>query len=188
MIDSLCWALPQARHPGPRRPVRAGERPFIVVTLHRPATVDDPVALARNAGTPGGAGRTDPVLFPGAPADPGANPASSASRQRVAVDSGCLIPWDMSKCSHWCPAHDWCITDSGGLQEETTYLGIPCLTVRQNTERPDHLFPGNQPPGSAAARGSDRRGAARSRAAARPRPGDRTLGRQGRASASSRRW
>jgi UDP-N-acetylglucosamine 2-epimerase (non-hydrolysing) len=135
MIDSLCWALPQARTLDTVMRHGVDGRPFIVVTLHRPATVDDPVALREMLGTLVTLGQDYPVLFPVHP----------RTRERI-HDAGfpeeglgglrLLEPMGYVEMLGLVAAARLVVTDSGGLQEETTYLGIPCLTVRQNTERP----------------------------------------------------
>ena len=135
MIDSLCWALPQARTlDTPARYGVSGKR-FAVVTLHRPAMVDDPAALREMLETLVTLSADLPVLFPVHP----------RTRERIR-DAGfptegkrglrLLEPMGYVEMLGLVAVARLVITDSGGLQEETTHLGVPCLTVRQNTERP----------------------------------------------------
>lgn len=104
-----------------------------VVTLHRPSNVDTPEALAR-IGTllRGVAGRV-PLVFP-------VHPRTRANLERFGVDLGPRVMLTrplsyMDFLNLWKDAA-FVLTDSGGLQEETTALGVPCITVRENTERP----------------------------------------------------
>jgi UDP-N-acetylglucosamine 2-epimerase (non-hydrolysing) len=134
MIDSLFAALPaaRAREIPARLGLRAGE--YAVVTLHRPANVDDPATLARLLGALAEISSELPVVFPVHPrtrarlAEPGLSGA--ASRLRTIEPLGYLDFMSLTS------AAKLVLTDSGGLQEETTALGIPCLTLRENTERP----------------------------------------------------
>src|SRR6185295_15740185 len=64
MIDSLCWALPQARTMNAAARHGVDQAPYVVVTLHRPATVDDPAALREMLDTLVALGERCPVLFP----------------------------------------------------------------------------------------------------------------------------
>ncbi len=131
MIDSLFFALPRARTTGFRAQLGI-ESPAVVVTLHRPSNVDDPARMRALAGALADVARERAVIFPAHP----------RTRQRIAdakLDFGAVRVIDpigylemLDLVEH---AHA-VVTDSGGLQEETTALGVPCFTVRPNTERP----------------------------------------------------
>jgi UDP-N-acetylglucosamine 2-epimerase (non-hydrolysing) len=150
MIDSLVALLPRARSADTlaRFGLTPGE--FVVVTLHRPSNVDDGPTLTSVMRALARIAERHPVLFPVHPRTrnrleqlgedrsagsegkgPGKLPLTGAdSRLRLIeplgyVDMLCLVQ-----------AAGLVITDSGGLQEETSFLGVPCLTVRPNTERP----------------------------------------------------
>jgi UDP-N-acetylglucosamine 2-epimerase (non-hydrolysing) len=114
---------------------RVGERDFGLVTLHRPSNVDDPTVLARLAGVLGEIGQDIPLLFPVHP------------RTRVRIDSTgvsayfgsavvLLPPLGYLEMLALMMAARVVLTDSGGIQEETTALGVPCITLRESTERP----------------------------------------------------
>jgi UDP-N-acetylglucosamine 2-epimerase (non-hydrolysing) len=135
MIDSLCWALPQARSLDTVARHGLDGTSFVVVTLHRPATVDDPGALREMLDTLVTLGEQQPVLFPVHPRTRGrirdmGFPAEGRGGLRL------LDPMGYVEMLGLVSSARLVITDSGGLQEETSYLGVPCLTVRQNTERP----------------------------------------------------
>jgi UDP-N-acetylglucosamine 2-epimerase (non-hydrolysing) len=135
MIDTLAAALPAAR--ALDAPRRHGVKPgnYTIVTLHRPANVDDPATLCELLGVLALLGRDGPVLFP-------VHPRTQARIQTLDVDptttSGVrlLQPLPYLEMLGLTSDAALVITDSGGLQEETTWLGVPCVTVRPNTERP----------------------------------------------------
>jgi UDP-N-acetylglucosamine 2-epimerase (non-hydrolysing) len=141
MIDSLRHFLPIA-HKSPiggelhlKNGAHGGEawKRFAVLTLHRPSNVDSTEKLTELLGAVDAVAREIPVIFPVHP----------RTQQRLTqagiqhhpnlrlvppvgyVDFLCLL----SKAT-------LVLTDSGGIQEETTALGVPCLTLRENTERP----------------------------------------------------
>lgn len=131
MIDSLCRALPAA-HPA-EVAARYGVGPrAAIVTLHRPSNVDNPVRLTRIAAALGEIAGHRPVFF-------AAHPRTAKAIAALGLDFGAVmlhepVPYlDMLALVRGAGV---VITDSGGLQEETTVLGVPCLTLRQNTERP----------------------------------------------------
>ena len=112
---------------------KAAHPRYGVVTLHRPSNVDDPVVFARIAGALREVSEQLPLVFP-------VHPRTRANMQRHGIDLGAavqLVPplAYMEFLDLWKDA-TVVLTDSGGLQEETTALGIPCLTLRENTERP----------------------------------------------------
>jgi UDP-N-acetylglucosamine 2-epimerase (non-hydrolysing) len=129
MIDSLVKLLPVAQHQGGNGLHR---QRHAVVTLHRPANVDDSAVLKGILESLIEVSHDLEVMFPAHPrtrqriADFGLN-----ARQLHVVDP---LPYvDFLALQSRATV---VITDSGGIQEETTYLGVPCLTVRENTERP----------------------------------------------------
>ena len=134
MIDSLAAALPAARdlRTAERLGLSLGE--YVVVTMHRPSNVDDPETLATVMRGLDCIAQTRPVLFAVHPrtrgrlADLGIQSASPGLRL--------LDPLGYIEMLSLVSEAGLVITDSGGLQEETTFLGVPCLTVRPNTERP----------------------------------------------------
>ncbi len=135
MIDTLVRELPRAR--ALEAPRRHGLPPggYAVVTLHRPSNVDEPQRLRELLGALAALSRRLPVVFPVHP----------RTRRRIEDHGGApaqgdavrlLEPVGYTEMLGLVDGSRLVITDSGGLQEETTYLGIPCLTVRPNTERP----------------------------------------------------
>ncbi len=111
--------------------LKAGE--YAVVTLHRPSNVDDPVVLGCIFGALSEISNSLPLIFP-------AHPRTQTRLREfgLAVPAGLRLIDPMGYLefmSLWSNAR-MVLTDSGGLQEETTALGIPCLTLRENTERP----------------------------------------------------
>lgn len=129
MIDTLVAQLPAAR--ALAMPARLGLNDYVVATLHRPANVDDPVHLARLVEVLLGLAADRQVVFPIHP----------RTRARLATwpRHANLVLADPLGYREFLGLVDGArcvITDSGGIQEETTYLGIPCFTVRTTTERP----------------------------------------------------
>ena len=138
MIDTLVRLLPkaEARWPGLRERLGLDGR-YVLVTLHRPSNVDDLATLREIMTALMEISREVPVVFPVHP----------RTRQRIAA-LGLAGPQSaIANLTFLEPlgyldflaleAHAGLVlTDSGGVQEETTYLGVPCLTARPNTERP----------------------------------------------------
>jgi UDP-N-acetylglucosamine 2-epimerase (non-hydrolysing) len=135
MIDTLLEHLPRAREL--RTPQRLGLTPgeYAVLTLHRPSNVDDPAIFRGLLGAIATIAAQLPVIFPVHP---------RTRRQAAAIGhdldgiKGLKVtePFGYLEFLSITSQARLCLTDSGGLQEESTVLGIPCLTMRQNTERP----------------------------------------------------
>ncbi|MFH0911488.1 MAG: UDP-N-acetylglucosamine 2-epimerase (non-hydrolyzing) [Planctomycetota bacterium] len=132
MIDTLLRERERARGVARFQAVKAGG-PYALLTLHRPSNVDDAPTFRRLAAVLAKLAAEIPILFPCHPrtrermaafgiAFPGAvtllEPLSYLEMLNLLLDARLVL------------------TDSGGLQEETTALGIPCITLRENTERP----------------------------------------------------
>jgi UDP-N-acetylglucosamine 2-epimerase (non-hydrolysing) len=148
MIDSLKRFLPIARQSGilSEMGLNSGnaseQRKFAVLTLHRPATVDDETRLQHTLEAVAEAGQKLVVIFP-------VHPRTLQRIEKLAVsplltnrfpvpETGvvALPPLGYLEFLHLLSEATLVITDSGGIQEEATVLGVPCLTVRENTERP----------------------------------------------------
>ena len=135
MIDTLARLLPAARTRWARLQEELELSRFAVVTLHRPANVDDPAVLEELLGALGEISRQIDVVFPVHPrtrARMRETAPASADRLKLIGPVGYL---DFLALEANAAA---VLTDSGGIQEETTYLGVPCVTARANTERPAH--------------------------------------------------
>jgi UDP-N-acetylglucosamine 2-epimerase (non-hydrolysing) len=133
MIDSLAAILAQQPHANGNKPGRPGD-PYVVVTLHRPSNVDDPATLRGLLEALADLAEERRVVFPVHPrtrARIGDLQWQPRSERLALID-----PLAYADMLDLVMGSDLVITDSGGLQEETSYLGIPCLTVRPNTERP----------------------------------------------------
>jgi UDP-N-acetylglucosamine 2-epimerase (non-hydrolysing) len=139
MIDSLVRLLPAAQKALTKTKVTTtATKPdgvpdrYALVTLHRPANVDDSETLKSILESLLEVNRDLAVVFPAHP----------RTRKRIAdfqLDAGQLRVLDPLPYVYFLGLQSRAIvviTDSGGIQEETTYLGVPCLTLRENTERP----------------------------------------------------
>lgn len=128
MIDSLARLCERL---GP--PPEADD--YVVVTLHRPSNVDDPVHLESlmRAIEEGYSGT---VVFPVHPRTRNIIDAASITSRLIASRWRLLEPAGYKEFIGLVRAARGVITDSGGIQEETTWLGVPCLTLRETTERP----------------------------------------------------
>lgn len=134
MIDTLLAAKAQAMQSPILEQIGVKEGAYGLVTLHRPSNVDDPAALSALLGTLDDIARRLPLVFPVHP----------RTRSRLAATGLALDParWtltdpigyiDFMKITACAKV---VLTDSGGVQEETTVLGVRCITLRENTERP----------------------------------------------------
>jgi UDP-N-acetylglucosamine 2-epimerase (non-hydrolysing) len=143
MIDSLlehrAHAVPPAEslaRAGVDRAVAADVRGFGVVTLHRPSNVDSPDALAQALDVLRDVAARLPLVWPVHPrarvniARFGLAPLLDATRISLLEPQGYLEMLGLLASARLV------LTDSGGIQEETTALSVPCLTMRDNTERP----------------------------------------------------
>ena len=142
MIDSLVKLLPAAQRQNEQQNQnglshRYAQR-YALVTLHRPANVDDGAVLKRILQSLLEVSQDLSIVFPAHP----------RTRKRIA-DFGLhagqlqiLAPLSYLEFLAMQSRATVVITDSGGVQEETTYLGVPCLTLRENTERPVTVFLG----------------------------------------------
>lgn len=137
MIDTLKWLLPKAEARGvlDMHGLRSGQ--YGVVTLHRPANVDMPNTLARLVDVLVETSRHLPLAFPIHPRTKQRIERSGlAERLRTAKGIVQLPPLGYLDFLCLTSQAKVVVTDSGGIQEESTALAIPCLTLRSNTERP----------------------------------------------------
>jgi len=132
MIDTLVRLLPRAEAP----PLPQGTAPgrYGLVTLHRPSNVDAQDIFSKIWKTLTDLSRSLPMIFP-------IHPRTRKNMQAWGVENPpdslhLLDPVGYLEFLALQKQAALVITDSGGIQEETTYLGVPCLTVRENTERP----------------------------------------------------
>jgi len=137
MIDSLEMMRPAIEARRAHEKYKLEPKGFGVATLHRPSNVDDPGKLKQLVDMLAAAAAKLPLVFPVHP----------RTRRRL-EETNLLAPLQNAKgviLTQPLGYNDfmslvfgcrYALTDSGGIQEETTYLGIPCITLRDNTERP----------------------------------------------------
>jgi len=137
MIDTLVANLEEARQRRPHDQLGLKQNHYVFVTIHRPSNVDNKASLSLVMESLAGLSQELPVVFPVHP----------RTRKNLLKFGLWLQPNDFPRVRLCEPLgyHDsiglvdkarFVLTDSGGLQEETNFLNIPCLTLRPNTERP----------------------------------------------------
>jgi UDP-N-acetylglucosamine 2-epimerase (non-hydrolysing) len=109
---------------------------YTLVTLHRPSNVDEPEVLARLVGCLAAMSADTPIVFPIHPRTRARIEAAGLMDRLAGPRFVLLEPQGYLHMLGLMTSARVVVTDSGGLQEETTALGVPCLTVRENTERP----------------------------------------------------
>ena len=131
MIDTLVALEERFRSAGTAGKLGVEPGGFVLVTLHRPALVDGPL-LAETVRQLGALAREMPVVFP-------VHPRTRKQMEEVGGEHpGLLLSEPLGYVDFLSLIADAgaVLTDSGGIQEETTFLGVPCFTLRDNTERP----------------------------------------------------
>jgi UDP-N-acetylglucosamine 2-epimerase (non-hydrolysing) len=137
MIDTLVRELPAARALGVAERMGLTPSRYAYVTLHRPSNVDDPARLARVVEMLGSLGARLPVAFPIHPRTRDRLRAAGLEAALAGAPGLRLFePLGYREAIGLMAGARLVLTDSGGVQEETTHLGVPCLTLRPNTERP----------------------------------------------------
>lgn len=141
MIDSLLRLLPAARRSGILGRLGLTPRRFSLLTLHRPSNVDREEDLLKFADLLGQIASRIPVVFP-------IHPRTLKSARRLGLWKPAppglhvIEPLGYLDFLKLQESASFVMTDSGGIQEESTVLGVPCLTLRDNTERPVTLRQG----------------------------------------------
>jgi UDP-N-acetylglucosamine 2-epimerase (non-hydrolysing) len=131
MVDTLLRNVERARARGLPPQLALQPQGYGLLTLHRPSNVDDPATLARLLGALGEVARDIPIVFPAHP----------RTRERMAgldIPPGIVLTDPLGYLDFLALQAEakMVLTDSGGIQEETTALGVACLTLRETTERP----------------------------------------------------
>jgi UDP-N-acetylglucosamine 2-epimerase (non-hydrolysing) len=138
MIDTLLANIDRLRPPLFWGSIGFVPRGYLVLTLHRPSNVDDPVRLASLLRTIDAASRGMPIVFPVHP-----RTAKSISSLDDLPASLHLVEPQSYLEFNWMVKHSLAvITDSGGVTEETTVMRVPCMTLRDTTERPETVTMG----------------------------------------------
>jgi len=138
MIDSLHAALPRARESRIHQQLGVRKGEYALATLHRPSNVDEPAALERLLVALAEVSGRIPVVFPVHPRTRARLSVDASLRARAEGARGLKLADPIGYLDFLALTANarLVMTDSGGIQEETTALGVPCLTVRHNTERP----------------------------------------------------
>lgn len=136
MIDTLVAMKDAIRQAKPSAATVFQPHSYIVVTLHRPALVDSPLLLAKTIEQLLLLAKDFPIIFP-------IHPRTYKKLQQLDVpqfhtEKNILLtePLGYLEFLHLVSNARAVLTDSGGIQEESTFLGVPCFTLRDNTERP----------------------------------------------------
>jgi UDP-N-acetylglucosamine 2-epimerase (non-hydrolysing) len=137
MIDTLLLHVEKARHLKVAERFGLARKAYAVLTLHRPSNVDDPAVFGRLMSALDLISQDVPIVFPVHPRTRPALNASSITASMVSSGRLMLIdPLGYLEFISLTEGSRVALTDSGGMQQETTILGIPCLTLRENTEVP----------------------------------------------------
>ncbi len=131
MIDTLVAMLPRIEDAHTAGALGLPQGGYLLVTLHRPALTDGPL-LAAAIRQLAGVARELPVVFPVHPRTLARIEAQQLDTRGITL----LDPLGYIEFMSLVATSAGVLTDSGGVQEETTYLSIPCFTLRENTERP----------------------------------------------------
>ncbi len=135
MIDALVENLDRARQSSVLHELKVKPQKYVYVTLHRPSNVDDPTRLKQLWSCLQEVSNSLPIVFP-------IHPRTRKALANVGVSNPsqhgmfALNPIGYLDSLHLTENARFVLTDSGGLQEESTYFRTPCLTLRPNTERP----------------------------------------------------
>ena len=133
MIDTLLKNMPHFRSPAVCEELQQQGHRYLVLTLHRPANVDEIDKLQRTIQAIVSNVRDIPVIFPIHP-----RTASMFKASGILADNLKIIePLGYLEFNYLVQHSLAVITDSGGITEETTVMHVPCLTLRDNTERPE---------------------------------------------------
>jgi UDP-N-acetylglucosamine 2-epimerase (non-hydrolysing) len=159
MIDTLLRHRSKARESTILSDLHLGEgaqaKPYAILTLHRPANVDNPGVFSRMVESFLAVSQHMPIVFPAHPRTLKQIQEADLGDYFVDHDTNGPEPWDARVRIRLVPPLGYLdflqlmshakvvLTDSGGVQEETTILGVPCITLRENTERPVTLGHGN---------------------------------------------
>ena len=138
MIDTLLANMARLQPPQFWAAAALQPRGYFVMTLHRPANVDDPAGFARLLAAVAQSTRGLPVVFP-------VHPRTAKTLASLpALPPGLLVvdPQPYLEFNHLVRHAMAVITDSGGVTEETTVMGVPCVTLRDTTERPETVAVG----------------------------------------------
>ena len=133
MIDTLLANLERLRPPAFWDELGLQPGGYFVLTLHRPANVDQETALARMLAAIAAGTRGLPVIFP-------VHPRTEKTLRELAerpANLHLVEPQPYLEFNYLAKHAKAVITDSGGITEETTVMGVPCLTLRDTTERPE---------------------------------------------------
>jgi UDP-N-acetylglucosamine 2-epimerase (non-hydrolysing) len=137
MIDTLLRCRTQCERSNIRSTLGVEEKSYAVVTLHRPSNVDNPAAFASILDALEAIGAEMPVVFPIHPRSRKTlEELGFSDRARRISGLHLLEPLGYPDFLKLMTDAAVVLTDSGGIQEETTILEVPCLTLRENTERP----------------------------------------------------
>jgi UDP-N-acetylglucosamine 2-epimerase (non-hydrolysing) len=137
MIDSLFENLERARQKQIKATLGLKEREYAVLTLHRPSNVDDRETFVSILSALEKISSSLPIVFPVHPRTRKTIAEFELGERIAATENLRLIePLGYLDFLNLYSTARLVLTDSGGIQEETTALGIPCLTLRENTERP----------------------------------------------------
>ena len=132
MIDTLLENVDAARELAAWSRFGVERRGYLLVTLHRPALVDNPALLTETVAALVDVARELPVVFP-------MHPRTRRHLDDLGLDTGGIEIVEPLPYRAFLSLEEGAagvVTDSGGVQEETTALGVPCFTLRANTERP----------------------------------------------------
>ncbi len=139
MIDTLLASRPRFRRPAIWDMHCLEEKKYIVLTLHRPNNVDDPQNLKHLLEEIGNNANGFPVVFP-------VHPRTRKVMQEIILSGRSELhlsePMGYLEFNYLVELAAAVITDSGGITEETTVMGVPCMTLRNSTERPETVTMG----------------------------------------------
>jgi UDP-N-acetylglucosamine 2-epimerase (non-hydrolysing) len=135
MIDTLLQHRERSKSSTVLRDLELSPKGYVTVTLHRPSNVDDPASLRRLLGVFEQVGKEMPVVFVVHPRTRG---KLAEIEKTTPLPKGLRLVDPLGYLDFLAMTDNSfaVLTDSGGIQEETTVLGVPCLTLRENTERP----------------------------------------------------